>query len=123
MDPIEIIKKVIFEKGLKKKYAAKEINLTAQQFSNLLSYRRSLNTPIIIAEIKMNLQKYGTGEQEGDGMNRAERRKRIKEYAKYKESEKCPLCKHKSLKNINTLLHWTMQRVRYVSRLTEWYLN
>ena len=30
-------------------------------------------------------------------MNRAERRKQIKEYAKYKESEKCPLCKCKSL--------------------------
>ena len=30
-------------------------------------------------------------------MSRAERRKQIKEYAKYKESEKCPLCNHKSL--------------------------
>lgn len=30
-------------------------------------------------------------------MNREERRKKIKEYAKYEEAEKCPLCKHKSL--------------------------
>lgn len=30
-------------------------------------------------------------------MNRSERRRRIKEYAKYRESEMCPLCKHKSL--------------------------
>ena len=104
MDQIEIIKKVIFEKGLKKKYVAKEINLTAQQFSNLLSYRRSLNTPIIIAEIKMNLQKYGTGEQEGDGMNRAERRKRIEEYAKYKESEKCQRRINCSLSDIKRYL-------------------
>ena len=44
----------------------------------------------------MNLQKHGTGEQEGNGMNRAERRKKIREYAKYKDTEKCPLCNHKS---------------------------
>lgn len=30
-------------------------------------------------------------------MNREERRKAIREYAKYKEAEKCPLCNHKSL--------------------------
>ena len=30
-------------------------------------------------------------------MNREERRKAIREYAKHKEAEKCPLCNHKSL--------------------------
>ena len=30
-------------------------------------------------------------------MNREERRKLKREYAKYKEAEKCPLCNHKSL--------------------------
>ena len=48
MDPIEVIKKVIFEKGLKKKYVAEEANLTAQQFSDLLAHRRNLNKDDVI---------------------------------------------------------------------------
>lgn len=48
MDPIDVIKKTIFEKGLKKKHVAAAINLTPQQFSDLLSHRRNLNEKDVI---------------------------------------------------------------------------
>lgn len=48
MDVIEIIQKTIFEKGLKKKHVAEAINLTPQQFSDLLARRRHLNQENII---------------------------------------------------------------------------
>ncbi|MGN0181452.1 MAG: helix-turn-helix domain-containing protein [Candidatus Ornithomonoglobus sp.] len=48
MNPINVIKKVIFEKDLKKQAVAAAINLTPQQFSDLLSGRRLLRQEDII---------------------------------------------------------------------------
>lgn len=48
MDPIEITKKIIFEKGLKKKHVADYIGMTPQQFSDLLSHRRNLRESDVI---------------------------------------------------------------------------
>lgn len=52
-NPIEIIQKVIFEKGLKKQAVARQIGMTTQQFSDLINNRRTLKAsdvvPICIA--------------------------------------------------------------------------
>lgn len=48
MDLTEIIQRIIFEKGLKKKHVAEAIHLTPQQFSDLLAHRRNLNHENVI---------------------------------------------------------------------------
>lgn len=44
MNPITVIERVIFEKGLKKQAVAQQIGMTPQQFSDLLSGRRMLKS-------------------------------------------------------------------------------
>lgn len=48
MNPITVIERVIFEKGLKKQAVAARIGLTPQQFSDLLSERRALKSSDIL---------------------------------------------------------------------------
>lgn len=48
MDPIKIIEKVIFEKGLKKQAVAERIGITPQQFSDMLNKRRIIKHTDII---------------------------------------------------------------------------
>ena len=48
MNPIKVIEKVIFEKGLKKQVVAEQIGLTPQQFSDLLNDRRQLKSSDIL---------------------------------------------------------------------------
>ncbi len=48
MDPIEIIKRVIFEKGLKKQAVAERMGITPQQFSDMLNKRRTIKYTDIV---------------------------------------------------------------------------
>ena len=48
MNPVDVIEKVIFEKGLKKNIVANKIGLTPQQFSDMLNGRRTIKSADII---------------------------------------------------------------------------
>lgn len=48
MNPIRVMERVIFEKGLKKRTVAEQIGLTPQQFSDLLNGRRRLKSTDVL---------------------------------------------------------------------------
>ncbi len=48
MNPIDVIERVIFEKGLKKQAVANRIGLSPQQFSELLHGRRAIKSSDIL---------------------------------------------------------------------------